>query len=268
MEFIGQNNIKLFLNNLTLDNMPHSLMLKGEPGCGRHLVCNLIKDKLNLELVNITDNLSTETINSIYLNEIPTLYLIEGYNITEKNYNSILKLLEEPPVQSYIVLIEDMNTILLETIANRIIKIIFEKYSFDELKEFSIANNLIIEDKYINTLFNTPGDILNILNYNIKLGEVEKLISDIITRFKSTSLPTALTVLNRLNFKDNYDKIELNTFIKLLYIRLIDKYLETKDNYYFNMSNILQEYKGKLKYKKVEKQRLVTNLLIDMWREK
>lgn len=266
MEMIGQANIKNFLANLSLDSLPHTLMLKGSQGCGKHLLCNLIADKLNLNLINATNDISGDWVNKLYLSG-PALYIIEGYNITEREYNIILKLLEEPPTQVYLILIVNNLNNIPETIVNRAIRLNFEEYSFEELDMFAKKHSLILDSKYINSLFKTPGSLLNIINYNIKIEDIENLVSDIIARFNSISLPTALTVLNRLNLKDNYDKIDLGTFINLLYIRSIDTYIDTKNKYYFNISKIVQLYSNKLGYQKANKQNLVTNLIIDMWKE-
>ena len=64
---VGQIQLTNKLNNITLDNFPRSLILFGEDGCGKHTYCNLISNKLDLELKDITESITLETINVLLL---------------------------------------------------------------------------------------------------------------------------------------------------------------------------------------------------------
>ena len=62
---VGQRYYKDAIDALTLLNMPHSLMVIGEWGMGKHTLVNEIVNKLNINLVDITSNLSLEYISNL-----------------------------------------------------------------------------------------------------------------------------------------------------------------------------------------------------------
>ena len=80
------------INNYNIDNLPHSIILCGKEGCGKHILGQYISDKFNLNVLDITDNLSEELINNIYRNSTPRLYQVDLRKITEKDQNILLKL--------------------------------------------------------------------------------------------------------------------------------------------------------------------------------
>ena len=83
MTMIGQKKLLDSLSNYNIDNFPHSVILQGERGSGRHLLCDYIsKEVLNIPLVDITKNLSHELIDAIYQNSYPCLYLINSDELT------------------------------------------------------------------------------------------------------------------------------------------------------------------------------------------
>ena len=53
---IGQTKLLNKINKLTLNTLPHSLLFIGEYGCGKHLICNYIANKFNLELNKLDNN--------------------------------------------------------------------------------------------------------------------------------------------------------------------------------------------------------------------
>ena len=64
---IGQNKIKNLIETSSLDNFPNSLILLGEKGSGKHTICDLISDKLNLQIIDISEKLTQEMIDEIAL---------------------------------------------------------------------------------------------------------------------------------------------------------------------------------------------------------
>ena len=57
---IGQHKLVEFINKLTLDSCPRSMILNGEFGSGKHTLCELLKNHLGLELRDISDQINAD----------------------------------------------------------------------------------------------------------------------------------------------------------------------------------------------------------------
>ena len=89
---IGQLKLLSKLNTYTASTFPHSTIFVGKQGSGKHTVVNYLANRLNIDIVDITENLSLDTIMDIYIDPIPKLYIVDCNNITEANQNILLKL--------------------------------------------------------------------------------------------------------------------------------------------------------------------------------
>ena len=116
---IGQEIICNKIDNSTLDTFPRTLMLVGAKGAGKHLICSYIADKFKLMQLDITDEISLDLIDEISQRVEPYLYLIRVNDISIKEQNIILKFLEEPLANSFIVLLAEATGDILDTVMNR-----------------------------------------------------------------------------------------------------------------------------------------------------
>ena len=66
MNLVGLESVTEYIDKNNLDTFPHSLILLGREGSGKRTTSEYIAEHLGLNLVDITDNLSEELINSIY----------------------------------------------------------------------------------------------------------------------------------------------------------------------------------------------------------
>lgn len=249
---IGQLKLQEFVKNSTLDSFPHSVILVGRKGCGKHLLSSIIAQKLNLTLIDITDNLNLEYINQIYLRSIPSIYLINTSEITEKEQNIILKFLEEPLKNSYIILLSESLNSLLPTIKNRCQVYTFESYTKSELCNFTHDINLL-------NVCSTPGEIIDFSRYNF--NDIYDLCIKFVDKLKDASFVNTLTLSNKINFKDNYDKIDLMLFFKVIIYILREKILSGNDRLY-DFYTLTNKYKQMLEMdSRLDKQRLFENYL-------
>ena len=161
-----QDNILKLIDSFTIDTLPHSILIKGAVGSGKHMIASYISEKFNLEYINITNNINLDTINDIYLSNQLTAYVIEVDKLSIKEQNTILKLLEEPSITAFLLLLSS-NNMILTTVENRCYKIKLNTYTKDQLSNFifdnvdlilSIANNNAIA---VNAL--SPPESNNIL---------------------------------------------------------------------------------------------------------
>ena len=257
---IGQNKLNNKLNILTLDSMPRSLILLGESGCGKKMYSQLIADKLNLKLINITNNLNLDYLIELKMRVEPYLYLIEASQITLREQNIILKFLEEPLKNSYIIITCEDQSLLLDTVWNRCQRWCFETYTEDELLKFTPHKDYI-------KIFKTPGKLINLNNDSIDINSIISLCNKIINKIGVATLPNTLTIFNNIAFKDEKDKINLNLF-KDIFLYVIEDALikEGKDKpVLFSMYKVIKDYLYKSKLPKIDQKPLFDNMLINLW---
>ena len=124
------------------------------------MFCKLISDKFNdWEFVYVDYKLNYDFVENCYLSIIPTFYVINADNISEKEQNVILKIFEEPPNNINIILLSSSSTLLLPTILNRAVVWEFDLYSKETLKSF----NNEMSDSVLD-LVSTPGQLLELTN--------------------------------------------------------------------------------------------------------
>lgn len=251
---VGQRKLIEKLNNLTLDNMPRSLILLGEKGCGKKTYSQLIANKLNLKLIDITGNLNLEYLAELRGRVEPYLYIINSNDISIKEQNVILKFLEEPLKNSYIIIMCENQSIVLETIWNRCQRWYFSHYNDEELSKFTPHKDYI-------KIFKTPGKLLSLEGVDVMSAIT--LCEKIINKIGVATLPNTLTIPNNIAFKNEKDKISLDLFNDVLSYT-IEKYV-IENNLNFKMFNILKDYLYKSKLPKIDHKPLLDNMLINLW---
>ena len=190
---VGQKYLQNLLKDFTIDTFPQSLLLIGEKGCGRHTYCNLIKERLEntsrypiqLNALDITNNISLEFIEEINIRVEPYLYVIDISKISIREQNIILKLLEEPMQNTFLVIICESTSQVLPTVLNRCQRWYFEDYTAEELMYFSQDTSLL-------EILHTPGKLLEFKGTDIKA--YKELIEKIFDKMSVASLPNALSI--------------------------------------------------------------------------
>lgn len=260
---IGQKRLLNVIDNYTIDTFPRSVILIGDQGCGKHTLVNYISQNiLKLPIIDITDNLSNELIDAIYRNPNPNIYIIDLNKLTEKSQNVILKFVEEPLNNSFIMLLCDSKNYILNTVLNRCIIFEFEKYTYDELKTFLPEINL--DKNIVINALKTPGK-LKAINVNT-LNSMVELSLKIIDKLKLSNIGNALTISNNINFKDEYDKFDLNIFLDILSYLMYNRFLTTNDKSVLGMYKKLAEQRKSMLDLRINKRLMFEHLLIDLWK--
>lgn len=252
---IGQRILLNKLNNITLDNFPRSLILFGENGCGKHSYLNLISNKLNLDVIDMTESISLDYINEIYFKTNPHIYMIDASKISIKEQNMLLKLIEEPLKNSYIVLLCENKHSLLPTILNRCCVWGFESYSKEELSSFGI------EDVY--NIANTPGQLLELKKVDIE--SIIKLADNIINKMGSASISNALSISNKMAFKNEKDKLNPKIFNSVLINRVSNKIKEAPNPLILEMYKLISKYNSEISIPRIDAKILMDNLIVNLW---
>ena len=201
-------------------------------------------------------------LDSIYRNACPGIYLIDASNLLEKEQNILLKFIEEPLKSIFVVILcENLNS-LLNTVLNRCIVFKLQEYSKEILKQFLPEN--ITDKEMILNIIKTPGSLLNTNIDN--LSELFKLCDKIIEKIGLASYANALSISDKINYKDNYDKFDLNIFFDTLLYKLKNKYLNENDKLYYSMYLLTVDYYKRLSDKRLNKEIFMQNFLTNLWK--
>lgn len=256
---IGQTKIINELKSHTLETLNHNILLVGPSGCGKHTLAKELSAYFHIPLIDITKDLSYDLIANIQLQSTPSFYLIDLNGMSERNQNVILKFIEEPDLNSYVILVTNSCTGIIETVLNRCLTYNFESYTRDELKQFIVEGE---SETLLDYCF-TPGQIershTNINNI-LKLGDL------MVTKFKWARFDNALSISEKINYKDNYDKFDIDLFFTVVMSKLSEDYIKNKTQDSFLMYNIMREYYSRLRDTRINREILVENMLVTMWR--
>ena len=105
MNILGQDKILKFIDRHTLTTLPRTIMLEGLSGSGKHIICNHLAEKFGLVLEDISESLTYEKIEEITLRVEPVIYIINAEKLTTRTENTILKFLEEPLKNAFVVIL-------------------------------------------------------------------------------------------------------------------------------------------------------------------
>lgn len=265
-DIIGLGNISKHI--FSLKELPHSFALIGEEGSGKHLLTGKINDKFfNIPYLDISDSISDELIDGIYTYPQKRLYIIDVSKITEKDQNVILKFIEEPFENIYICLLTLSTSFLLPTVSNRVVKYYLDWYGKSILKQFAESKEIKIDDGWFGDVIRTPGDILKVRSYNVDLNAIGALTLNMVHNMCKASFPNALSIINKINFKDEFDKFDLTFFLRSLYRDYLTCYNKERNNSYLDCALIVNDaHSTLLKDARLDKKRLITNMLIRLWK--
>lgn len=262
MTIVGQDKLIKFIDKHTLSDLPRTIMLEGLSGSGRHSVCNYIAEKFNLIIEDISDNLTYEKIEEINLRVEPFIYIIDASKLTVKNENAILKFLEEPLKNAFIILLSENRYNQIETIRNRCRILSMETYSQEILKSFITNKD---DENIILTICKTPGDIIKMQSHPIK--DMLDLCIKIFEKIHIASFANTLTLSNNIAFKNEKDKYDFNIFFKaLLYIAMVR--VSNNEANAVSEYQLTNDYYNRSLVRNVDKKVLFENFLINLKRSR
>lgn len=254
---VGQEKLCSLIANSTLDDFPRSLMLVGPRGGGKHLICEYISERFRLTAVDLTDQLDQETLDELYNRVEPYLYIIRVNEISVKDENTILKFLEEPLKNSFIVLIAETDTSVLQTILNRCQIWHLQNYRRDFLAMFlNGASDYILE------IAQTPGQVMELCE--VDFSSMVDLADKIISKISVASIVNTLTLSGKLGFKNEPDKPDVKLFVSVLLSRFADCCKRYPDNKFVAGYYLTNQLQRNLQIKNLDYKALFERYLIDL----
>ena len=215
---IGQEKLQEWITHINIEESRKNILLLGERGCGKRYTATIISQKLNLELIDITQSVLDSDIKTvleeILLKENQVIYLIDFDKLANINQNVLLKTLEENHNKAYFILIASNPDIILPTIRGRCFCYEFAPYSLSDLQAFGEAKGI----PNINTLVkycHTPGQLETTKSCNF--DELQSLCEKIIDKIDLACPSNVLSITSKLNFKDDFTKFDFSLFLQVLY---------------------------------------------------
>lgn len=251
---IGQRELLEKLNSYTLSSLPHSILLEGERGCGKHTLFSLLADKFGVDTEVISGKLDYEYISTLFTRVSPFFCCVDGVP-TDREQNALLKFLEEPPAMCYVFILCENRNEYLETVQNRCVQFKFSQYTKDELQQFT-TNDIVLE------YANTPGQVIEFSN--IDMGEMISLCDTILQKIDTASIPNTLTLSSKFNFGKDPTKFSIELFCRLLLKKALAYAVGNPDKNYDEAYFIVSELCSKLNIPSIDKKKLFESKLLDL----
>lgn len=244
--------------NYQIENniFPNTSLFIGENGCGKHTLISYISDKLNIPISDITDIISNEVIESIYTDSLSRIYVININKVSLKIQNVILKFIEEPPENSYIILIATTKSIVIPTVLNRCFLYTFSRYTEDQLRAITgICNEMIF--KYTNT----PGQVL--LFKDDDINNYIEYIDRMLILIKKANWANILRLKDKLFFNSEQEnKLSFFKFCSIILRRTLELYLDKKIPY--SECIVVQNFIKDTNIKNIDNEKLFENFIFKL----
>lgn len=261
---IGQEKLINTLNKYqTLADWPKTVLFLGDEGCGKHtLISEFLAPKFNLvdSIVEVTTAATAEDLIEYQQYPKDRIYLININNFLEKSQNMLLKFIEEPSAHAYIILLAESEIGILSTILNRCKKFKFEAYTVNQLKQIKAD----YED-FVYTINSTPGQLLRV-DLKILLATKETC-EKIVEKIQLASYSNTMSIATKINYKEEYDKLDFTLFLKTLLYVSFDNYIKTKSINSFKIYCFTAKFIQKLVIKTIAKEAFILNFLSKLYKE-
>ena len=269
---IGQTNLLKQIDKLIEENkFPRFSIVTGQKGQGKTEVIKYISNKLNIPVIfyNISIDDIRTMIELAYKCTQKMIFVIKnGDNMSINAQNSLLKVIEEPPYNCYIVLeLNDINN-TLETIRSRCQEFKMENYTQKEI-DYMIDNITLIkgypmtlqEKSILDNIAKNYYQIELLIKYGIEkfYQFVEKVVDNI---YKVQSA-NAFKLEEKLDIKGDGNGYDLDLFFQTFNYICFNRAWEIvgidnkqeEHNKYINSIIKTTQYKNKLNIKGINKMR-------------
>ena len=290
---IGNENVKNLLNNsIKSNNLVHSYMFVGPNGIGKSIFakelakillctnntspCNSCSSCVKFESNNHPDFMIIDADDgkSIKIGQVRLLqekiaekpiisdhkvYIINNSDLmTVEAQNCLLKTLEEPPEYATIILVLSNENKMLNTIKSRCTKIVFQKLTNENLKEYANLHSIALNTNLLSTC---NGSIANLINLKDNIETYEAL--DVILENFSNK-----DIVDIWNESEVLYKSKENIFNLLDYftINFSNKLRASNENKYINIIKYVETAKKRLS-SNANYDMCIDNLLLKIWEE-
>lgn len=257
---VGQEQLRSrLLNCQNASQLPNSILLLGDSGCGKHTLAKEMSDNYGLPLIDITKSISYESIEQIYLNPTQAFYLVDIDGVTERQQNALLKFVEEPLANSHLILLSSSKNKVLNTIINRCVSYDFKPYTKEELRGF-IKDE---DEGLILGLCTTPGQIIGLRGASLK--GLNDLCDNMVANLGKAKYPNALSIAKKINYKDEYDKFDFEVFLRCYKQHLWHDYVDNGSKLSYDLYNIVVSLEKVAFIPNINKEYFMETLITKLW---
>jgi replication-associated recombination protein RarA len=282
---IGQQNVLNQIDNLIEKGFPRFVIITGQKGQGKTEIAKYIYNKLenkymikgysNCQMIQIGIKIDEirNMIDMAYKQTEPVIYLIQNADkMSIGAKNSLLKVIEEPPNNAYIIMELQQIQNTLETIKSRCQEIKLENYDEEDIQEMilKLHNNVSSEDtRLISKIAQNNYQITKLLEYGVK--DFYNYVAKVFDNIYKVQSANSFKISEKLNLKDDEEGYDLEIFWNMYIFRCIGELFElmlapaNEDDWaqadiVDNCITITEKYKQKLNINGINKQSL-----FDMW---
>lgn len=268
---IGQKKLlKMFENYIKINKVPKFMILTGSKGYGKKTLCKELATMMNVDIVmfgNKVDDLR-ECIDLAYQQTQPILYVLtDADTMSVAAKNSILKLIEEPPKNAYIVMLVDNQESILATILSRARVYSLDNYSYEEIKQFLNQKETAFtqtELEQVANICDCPGMVESMLAS--ENAEMIPLVNKLLDNISQITLSNLLKITKKFKINESSEGMDIPLFINCLQHFLYRKFLDTGEIKYYKFYAETINTKSALRSITTNKLYSIDNLLIKGWK--
>lgn len=256
---IGQKQLIKQIDNLIETGFPQFIVITGEKGSGKKTVAEYIAKKVSKIHWTLEENKIAnirQMIEMSYNNYQATMCIIpEADTLSTPAQNAILKIVEEPPRNTYFVMtVQDINYVL-PTIKSRAFVLTMNPYTRAEIKEYAKEDNELYEQ-----ICETPGecDLLQAMNIEEFVDFVDKVVDNI----GEVGTANALKLTQNIAMKEEDKGYDMKMFFKVF----IHQCMQEPSSKHCELAKETSKVMQKLRIKGVNKQMLFTDWILEMRR--
>lgn len=267
---IGQEKLLITFETLIAQNkFPKFCIITGLEGSGKRLLVNELHKQFKDTIFSIhgtsVDDIRLMIAECNKLSSVNHLCLIpnaDGMSIQARH--ALLKVTEEPPKNTHIIMtLEDVSN-TLETIRSRAVVYKMEPYTVPQLVEYAEGKKYKNID-IIRDVCETPGEIDKLCSHDVP--EFYSFVNKTVDNIAVANGANVFKIANKLQLKDNNEGYDLILFMKM-FIRICkERFDETNDVKYMKGIKVTSAYLKDLRIKGISKQGVVDLWILDIRKE-
>ena len=269
---IGQESLLNKLNTIISDEkFPHFSILSGERGSGRKLVASRIAQKLSGHVITCGTKVDEvrDMISMVNKTADKVVVIMSDIdNMSTSAENALLKITEEPPKNAWFIMTMVDVFFVPSTIISRATIFKMDKYTPDELMDFSAqcSKHLTPEEvDIIGNVCNTPGDVQSLIN--IGVIEFWEYVIKVVDHIDSVSTANSFKIAQKIALKQNAEGYELKLFWRTFMLICADRMKSVVDEdraKYVNWVKVTSRYMQVVRVRGVNLQMLFDSWVIDI----
>ena len=141
--------------------------------------------------------------------------------------NALLKVTEEPPQNAYFILTCESLDNLLQTIRSRGVTYMLEPYTYEDKCDYLASHKQLSEgdEEFVLTVASNLGEIAELLTTDIPA--FRDYVNLVIDNIAEVSDSNAFKVGEKINFKDDEGKFDLQLFLRAFIALCVDRMMSS-----------------------------------------